>query len=297
MVNFAQLKTFVTVADCGSFSDAARVLGISQPSVTMQMQALEADCSAQLLDRAHRKVTLTEAGAALLVHARRILAEVDAARASLDALSATLSGSVTIAASTTPGQYLLPRLLGRFLAENPGVRIVLRVYDSAEVVAQLEAGEADIGMTGVEQRRGGVRFEPLGSDDLVLICPPGHPAAKAPVDSFADIAGEPFVMREEGSGTRAAAEKVIREAGVDPAGLRSVMQLGTNEALVSAVEGGVGLAIVSAHVARKAVELGSVQLVEGAGFPAQRPLFLALPSRAPSRAVAEMTRYLRAKLG
>lgn len=294
-MNIAQLKTFVTIADRASFSEAAKALGISQPSVTMQMQALEADCGTQLLDRAHRKVQLTRSGGALLPHARRILAEVDAARASLDALATTVSGSVTIAASTTPGQYLLPRLLGTFLAENPSVRVVLHVHDSAEVVAQIEAGEADVGMTGA-QSVGKVTFEPLGSDDLVLICPPGHPAAHEAVRSFADLAAEPFVMREEGSGTRAAAEKVIRDAGFDPAALRTVMQLGTNEAIVSAVEGGVGLGIVSGQVAGKAVELGSVKLVEGAGFPARRPLFLALPTRVPSRAAEELVRFLREAL-
>ena len=295
-MNVSQLRTFIAVVDHGSFSEAARVLGISQPAVTMQIQALEADISATLLDRGYRKVLLTEAGQALLPHARKVLAEIDDARHSIDAVSTTVGGRLAVAASTTPGQYLLRRLLSGFLRQYPEVGVTLRVYDSADVVAHVEAGEADLGMTGAEVHGARVIYEHLGTDDLTLICPPDHRlAAQGPV-SFSGLTGELFIVREQGSGTRMAAEDVIRRSGVDPGELDVVMELGTNEAIVSAVEGGMGLGIVSLQVARKALDLGTVSEVHGAGFPVRRPLFLVLPRRALSRAGVALADHLRAEM-
>lgn len=292
-MNISQLTTFVAVVDHGSFSEAARVLGISQPAVTMQIQALEADIDSTLLDRGYRKISLTEAGQVLLPYARKVIAELDEARTSIEQLSDVVSGRLTLAASTTPGQYLLPRALGGFLHVNPSVGVTLRVYDSAEVVEQVASGEADLGMTGAEVHGVRVLYEPLGVDELALICPARHRLATQKRVTFAEVAEEPFIVREGGSGTRMAAETAVRRSGVEPADLNVVMELGTNEAIVSAVEGGMGLGIVSLHVAEKALKLGTVAQVHGAGFPVQRPLFLVLPRRTLSRAADALADHLR----
>lgn len=295
-LNISQLTTFVAVVDHGSFSEAARALGISQPAVTMQIQALEADIDATLLDRGYRKVSLTEAGHVLLPYARTVIAELEEARQSIDLLSDVISGRLTLAASTTPGQYLLPRALGSFLHTNPEVGVTLRVYDSAEVVDHVESGDADLGMTGAEVHGARVLYERLGTDELALICPARHPLATAEGVRFAQVAEEPFIAREGGSGTRMAAEAAIRSHGIDPVDLNVVMELGTNEAIVSAVEGGMGLGIVSTQVAAKALELGTVAQVKGAGFPVERPLFLVLPRRTLSRASEALANHLRGVL-
>ncbi len=295
-MNVSQLKTFIAVVDHRSFSEAARLLGISQPAVTMQIQALESDIGAMLLDRGYRKVDLTEAGAALVPYARRILGEIEDARHAIDALSDTVTGRVAVAASTTPGQYLLPRVLGAFLKRFPEVGVTLRVYDSADVVERVEAEEADLGMTGAEVPGARVHYEQLGVDELVLICPPGHPLADKEAVNFSDVAAQPFIVREAGSGTRMVAEDLVRRAGVDPGDLDVVMELGTNEAIVSAIEGGMGVGIVSRQVAAKALELGTVARVPGAGFPVERPLFLVLPRRSLTRAADALADHLRATM-
>lgn len=292
-MNISQLTTFVAVVDHGSFSEAARVLSISQPAVTMQIQALEADIDATLLDRGYRRVSLTEAGHVLLPYARKVIAELEQARQSIDLLSDVVSGRLTIAASTTPGAYLLPRVLGSFLHLNAEVGVTLRVYDSAEVVEHVESGEADLGMTGAEVHGARVLYERLGTDRLALICPARHELASQEQVTFAQVAEEPFIVREGGSGTRMAAEAAIRKSGVDPIDLNVVMELGTNEAIVSAVEGGMGLGIVSTQVADKALQLGTVALVHGAGFPVERPLFLVLPRRTLNRAAEALANHLR----
>jgi DNA-binding transcriptional LysR family regulator len=295
-VNVSQLRTFVTVVEHRSFSEAARLLGVSQPAVTMQVQALEADVGATLLDRGYRKVELTEAGRTLLPYAQRVLAELEEARDSIDSLSGTVTGRLSVAASTTPGQYILPRLLGGFLAEHPEVGVTLRVFDTADVVAHVESGQADLGMTGAEVHGARVLYERLGSDSLVLICPPDHPLATKPKVLLADLTDEPFIVREAGSGTRMVAEDILRRGGVDPAEIRVVLELGTNEAVVSAVEGGMGLGIVSALVAGKALELGTVAAVREPSFPLERPLYLVLPRRTPTRAAEALANHLRGAL-
>lgn len=295
-MNISQLKTFVAVVDHRSFSEAARALGISQPAATMHVQSLESDVGAMLFDRGYRKIGLTEAGEALIPYARRILAEVDEARHTIESMGDVITGRVTIAASTTPGQYLLPRILGTFLAACPEVGVTLRVYDSADVVEHVAHDDADLGMTGAEVPGARVHYEQLGTDELVLICPANHRLAGGPPAAFADIAGEPFIVREGGSGTRIAAEEIIRRSGVDPADLAIVMELGTNEAIVSAVEGGMGLGVVSAQVAAKALELGTVAHVQGAGFPVARPLFLVLPRTTLTRAATALADHLRGAL-
>jgi DNA-binding transcriptional LysR family regulator len=295
-MNVSQLRTFVTVVDHGSFSEAARILGISQPAVTMQIQALEADLDVTLLDRGYRKIELTEAGRTLLPYARRVLEELEKARESIDSLTGTVSGRLSIAASTTPGQYILPRLLGSFLETYPEVGVTLHIFDTSEVIARVESGAADIGMTGAEVHGARVLYERLGSDDLLLVCPPGHPLAGKSNVLFTDLVNEPFVVRESGSGTRMVAEEIIRRGGVDPAELRIVLELGTNEAVVSAVEGGMGLGIVSALSATCALKLGTIALVREASFPVARPLFLVLPRRTPTRAAEALADHLRGAL-
>jgi len=295
-MSVVQLRTFVTVVDHQSFSEAARVMGVSQPAVTMQIQALEADVGATLLDRGYRKMSLTEAGRTLLPHARRVLAELDDARGAVQELSKTVTGRLSVAASTTPGQYILPRVLGGYLRQYHEVGVTLRVYDTAEVIDRVAAGEADLGMTGAEVHGARVVYESLGRDDLVMICAPDHPFAERKRIRMADVVEKPFIVREHGSGTRMIAEDIIRQAGVDPGDLHVVMELGTNEAIVSAVEGGMGIGIVSAWVADKALKLGTVARVPEPGFPVERPLYLVLPRRTLTRAADALAEHLREHL-
>lgn len=296
-MNLPQIRAFVMVIDHGSFSAAARQMGISQPAVTMQLQALEADLGVTLLDRTHRRVGLTEAGAAFLPHARAVLAELEVARENLERIADTVTGRLTLIASTTPGQYLLPRHLGGFIAENPEVNVSLAIADTADVVRAVADGEADLGMTGGTVKGPRVDFEPLSADNIIMVCSAQHRFASATRVSLDDVLCEPFVAREEGSATRQVAEDALSAIGADPRELRIVTELGTGEAIVSAVEGGLGLAMVSSWVACKALEAGTIATVPVAGFPVARPLYLVTPRTAPTRAAEAFLGYLREQLG
>ncbi len=295
-MNIAQLKTFLSIVERGSFSEAARTLGISQPAVTMQIQGLESDLGVTLLDRRYRRVELTEAGQALLPYAKRVLAELDHAREDITALSGTVSGTLRIAASTTPGVYLVPRVLAGFLACYPEVRVVITVHDTGEVVSAVESGAADVGIAGSRVKGARAVFEELGSDELVTICPPSSPLAGRRNVPVTDLTEVDWVSREPGSGTRAVREKALAELGVDPNELRTVVELGTGEAIVSAVEGGLGVAMMSRLVAEKALALGTVAEIELAGAPIRRPFFIVLPKGTHTRAAEAFARHLRDSL-
>lgn len=296
-MNISQLRAFVAVVDHGSFSEAARVLGLSQPAVTMQIQGLESDIGATLLDRRYRKIDLTEAGRELVPRARKVLEEIEQARQDIANLSDSVTGRLTIAASTTPGQYILPRLLGGFLRDYPEVGISLIVHDTAEVVEAVETGRAQLGMVGARVRGARATFEPLGTDHLIVICPPDSVLADAEGLLVGDLTEEPFIMREPGSGTRQVAEATLLAEGVDPDELRVVTELGTSEAIVRAVEGGLGIGIVSRWVAEKALQVGTVREAPVGGFPVERPFYLVTPRGSRTRAAEAFANHLRESLG
>lgn len=295
-MNVQQLRTFVAVVDHGSFSDAARVLGVSQPAVTMQMQSLESDIGATLLDRKYRRVEITEAGRALLPHARRVLEQLESARNEIASLSGTVTGRLTIAASTAPGVYVVPRLLGEFLQANPEVGVSIVVHDTAEVIEAVEAGAAHLGITGASVRGARVSFEELGGDELVLIGSPNNPLAGRKDVPLARLSDERWILRESGSGTRLMAERLVADHGLDPEELDVAVELGTGEAIVSAVEGGLGIAIVSRLVAQKALALGTVAELDVLGLPAKRPFYVIMPKGTPTRAAQAFREHLQASL-
>lgn len=296
-MNFSQLRTFVTVVDKGSFSEAARTLGISQPAVTMQMQALESDIGVTLLDRRYRGVDLTEAGAALVSHARRLLEGVEEARHDIASLSGRVTGRLAIAASTTPGDYIVPRLLGGFLAKYPEVRVSLSVDDSEQVIRAVEHGAADMGLSGIADDNAKAYFQEVARDEIVAICPPGWALASAKQVAFAELADVDWVTREPGSGTGQVVAHTLLAKGIDPHELRVLARLGTGEAIVCAVEGGLGIALVSRFVAEKALALGTVAEVRVKDTPIRRPLFAVLPKGTPASAAAAFVDHMSESLG
>ena len=296
-MNVTQLRAFVSVVDLGSFSEAARQSGISQPAVTMQIKALESEVGATLLERRYHRVNLTEAGHALLPHARNILAELGRAGEDIAALSDSITGRLVIAASTTPGDYVIPRLLGDFVRMHPQVHVEIAVHDTAGAVAAVASGEADLGVCGAETPSAKVVFEELGCDEIVTICPLDHPLAGQTDVPFSALAEADWVGRETGSGTGRTVRAALESHGVDPDELRVIAELGSGEAIVSAVEGGLGIAMLSERVASKALQLGTIARVEVEGPSIRRTFFIVVPNTTPTRAADAFRAYLREALG
>lgn len=291
-MNIQQLKTLVAVVDAGSFSKAARALGVSQPAVTMQVQNLEIDLGHSLLDRRYRRIELTEPGQMFLPYARDIIQGAERARIEMNALSGEITGFLHLALSTIPGDYIIPRLLGGFLELYPRIHIQISVGSTSEAIVMVEERKADIGMVGAIQKNVAATYHECGHDELILIAPPAHPLSGKKNVKLADVLDEPWISRIEGSGTRKSVSEIFHSSATATTEPTPIVELGTGEAVVSAVEGGLGIAIVSRYVAKKPLALGTVSEIMIPELPYRRPFYLAVPKRTPTRAALAFYDYV-----
>lgn len=276
-----RLKTFVTVARERSFTRAALVLHLSQSAVSQQVAALEQELAATLFDRSGRRVTLTPAGAALLERAAMLMAELDSARRAVAAAQGRIAGELRIASSLTIAGYVLPRALAAFRHRHPDVRVELRIRNTDTVVADLAAGEVDLGLLEGDIDAERILLEPLLEDELVVIARPGHRFARMDEIEPAALAAEPLVLRERGSGTRRVAETALAAHGLDPAALEVVAEISGIDALKAIVEAGFGISIVSMLTIKRELALGTLVARPLRGVPLRRTLSAARLIGAP----------------
>ena len=275
-MNLGHLRTFVTIVEQGSLSAAARALRISQPAVTKQVQRMESELGLSLLVRGpQRDVGLSPAGERMLAFAQETLARFDAFREEMATLQAIGQGTLALAASTIPGEHLLPGLLADFHAEYPQVEVHMSIADTAEVADKVLANEADVGVIGSAVAQSGLRLERLVSDTVVLIVPPDHPFASQGEIAVEELRGQPLILREEGSGTRRSVTEALATAGASLAPADVVLTLGSTQAIIQAVEQGLGLGFVSARACAQAEAEGRLAQVQLAGINLDRDLYLA----------------------
>jgi DNA-binding transcriptional LysR family regulator len=297
-MNLVHLRTFVTIVEQGSLSAAARTLRISQPAVTKQVQRMESELGLSLLVRGpQREVELTPAGQRMLVFAQETLARFDAFREEMATLQAVGRGTLSLAASTIPGEYLLPGLLAAFRVEYPQVAVQMSIGDTDEVASRLLADEADVGVIGSAVAQPGLRLERLVSDQVVLIVPPGHAFAGRDEITVEELRGQPLILREEGSGTRRSVAEALASAGASLAPADVVLTLGSTQAIIQAVEQGLGLGFVSARACAQSEAAGRLARGQLAGIDLQRNLYLAYqPQRAGDPLVARFLDFARSHL-
>lgn len=253
-----RLQIFRAVAELRSFTRAAERLHMAQPTVSQQIQGLEEELGVRLLDRSSKSVALTTAGRALLAHAGPLLQQIAEARRAVVQAAGTVGGRLTVGASLTIGQYLLPRELAGFRRDFPAVDVHLQILNTEQVVHQMQTGALDLGL--VEGPVPGPEFieEPFLEDEILFIAPPGHPWQAVSAISLDDLRTEPLILREAGSGTRQVVEEHLRAAGIDPAELQVVIEMAGTEAIKGAVEAGLGVAPISQWTIQKELRLGTL---------------------------------------
>jgi DNA-binding transcriptional LysR family regulator len=197
-----QLEALIHLVDQRSFSRAARKMHLTQPSLTKHIRNVESALGAKVVNRASRSLALTPEGKVLYDYARRIIRLRDEARERVLRLRETESGDILIAASTIPATYILPYAISGFRNKFPEIRTTVRTADSSDVIEMALGNGAEIGFIGKKPAAGKLTSEPLWKDRLVLAVPAGHPWAKRRSVRLADVSGQPFVLREKGSGTR-----------------------------------------------------------------------------------------------
>lgn len=282
-MNIAQLRMLIAVVEEGSFSSAARKLGVSQPGATMQVQSLEASLGQSLLIRHHRGIELSDAGKIFLPFAYETVKNYALACAEIDGLKADASGPLQLAISTTPGDYIIPALLSEFLKLYPNITPSMSVTSSRIAVSRVEDRIADIAYVGKKEDCVALDFIPSGTDELVLIANPKHPLAGKDTVSLAELAAQDWVRRPSDSGTQKVIVEFFDRQGIDANEFNYLVELGTGEAIVNAVENNMGIAILSRHVAARALESGSVVELAAEGLPIKRPFYLVLPRQGMSR--------------
>jgi DNA-binding transcriptional LysR family regulator len=244
-MNIEHLKTFQEVIRMGSFSEVAKKLRISQPAVSFQIQRLEQELGVRLIDRSQRAVTPTEAGKGLLRFAEAVESERNKLRYDLEQMQDEVSGELKIAASTIPGEYLLPPLLAKFKGLHPAVTIHLDVSDSLTVMGSIRENAYETGFCGVKPDGRDLESFKIGGDEIVLITAAEHPFAARGEIKPHDLEGEAFILRESTSGTRRSLEILLEKAGVATDKLKEYMVLSSPQAVVSAVAAGAGIAFIS----------------------------------------------------
>ncbi|KAA5605715.1 LysR family transcriptional regulator [Roseospira marina] len=264
-----QLRLFVAVAERQHLTQAARALNVAQSAASHAIAALEARHGTRLFDRVGRRIVLTEAGRAFLDQARLVLTQADRAERTLNEFGTLARGTLAVHASQTIAGSWLPRHLVAFRRVWPGVMVRLSIGNTAQVADAVDSGRADVGFV-----EGAVAAETLerrlvARDRLVAVVGPEHEWCGRESLDAATLASGAWVLREPGSGTRAALETALAGLGVPTAQLQVALELPSNEAVRAAVEAGLGATALSASVVAPSLEAGLLQ---------------ALPLRLPDRA-------------
>lgn len=257
------LEAFCAAVEEGSISGAARRMYLSQPSVSDRLAELEREARVPLLKRSRRGVELTDQGALIYERARKALDEMNALDGLLKTLRSRRSKRLYVAASSTLGEHLFPAWLRSFRARSPETVPELFVGNTQEVVALVGRGAVAFGVIEGEGKYESLESVPLLDDELVAVVAPHHPWARRPLDP-AELPEEPFVSREQGSGTREVIENHLAQLGVK---LDMRMELGSTSAIKEAIEAGLGFSILSRETIRLEVESGHLAVGEGFVIP------------------------------
>ncbi|MCL4470154.1 MAG: LysR family transcriptional regulator [Sulfuricella sp.] len=256
-----RLQVFYTVAKQLSFTKASEILFMTQPAVTFQVKQLEEHFNTRLFERSHSKITLTPAGRLAMEYAERILNLTAEMETRLTEMTGEVGGTLLIGASTTIAEYMLPRMLGDFKARYPQVQARLTVANSETIESKIADHTLDIGLIEAPSHLHNLKADECCQDELVMICSGQNGLCKLPSVSAEQLADQPYISREAGSGTREVVDDFFKRAGIQPEDLNIVMELGSPEAIKGAVEAGLGIAIVSRATILKEIKLGDLVAV------------------------------------
>jgi DNA-binding transcriptional LysR family regulator len=269
-VTVRQLQVFVEAADRLSLVRVAERLHLTPSAVSFQIKQIESQTGFALFERIGKRVHLTEPGKVLLGYARLVLRSLQEADEAMTALKGVSGGRIRLALVST-GKYIVPHMIARFRADAPRVQVSLREGNRSEVLGMVTGGDVDLAIMGQPPEGADVIATSFAPHPTVIIAPPTHPLASAPRLDPGMLAGEWFVSREEGSGTRLLAERFFRKAGFHP---RIAMESSSNEMIKQAVIAGMGVALISQHTVGLELSLGLLRPLAIEGFPLMRSWFV-----------------------
>jgi DNA-binding transcriptional LysR family regulator len=290
-LDLRKLEIFYWVAELQSFSQAAELLSLRQPTVSAHVQELEQALAGKLFYRVPGRVSLTPLGKLLAERAKTLLALKREAVAAVEQFHGTLSGELWVGGSTIPGEYLLPRKLGAFTKKFPEVKPILRIRDSAGIVEDVLDGKVELGFVGFKGEDSRLCFKTIWKDEMVLAVPKNHPWTRRKFVRLKDLSSEKFISREHGSGTLDSMQHLLtrgRRSSGHP--LNVSMELGSTEAVKGALLAGFGISILSRISIQHELSEGSIVEVPIRGLKMQRDIYELYHRRRPLHPIAQAFR-------
>ncbi len=285
-----QLEVFAVIARLGSFTRAAEELHLSQPTVSMQIKKLSAAVGLPLFEQIGKKVYLTDAGRALQTFAREIFEQFTRFEMVTADMKGLKQGALRLGVITT-AKYFIPRLLGSFCREYPGIEVSMKVSNRERIIERLMNNEDDLYILGQPPEEINAIAEPFLLNPLIVLAPADHPLARRKNISLQRLAEEPFLLREPGSGTRKATEQLFARHNLK---IKMRMELGSNEAIKQAVLGGLGISVLSRHTLALDIPADQVVILDVVGFPIERHWYAAYPNgKQPSVVAKTFLDYLK----
>jgi len=261
MLDAHQMNIFLIAAQTLNFSEAARRLHMTQPSVSQHIQSLEQQMGVQLFNRSGRHLSLTEAGEALFPNAREFVKQSQHIEEMMASLHGEVFGHLQFGCSTTAGKYILPKLLAGFRRLHPNVQITCHVQDSQTTLQMLIEGKVHLVLSHEQVAFKDIEFRKFMDDPILLVVYPNHPWAERGVIQTEELLDGEFILREEGSGTREVVAKALPEVGISLDQISKIMVIGNSEAISLAVQEGIGVAFLSHLVVTSPLARGDLKLV------------------------------------
>lgn len=287
------LKVFITVANTKNFSKAAKVLNLTQPAISFQIQTLEQYYQTMLFDRVNRHVKLTESGELLLEYAlsmNDLQAELER---KMQQLTGQVKGNLTIGASRTVGEYIMPYIVSAFKKEYPDVDIALEIYNTRQVENNIMNNTINVGLVESDISNKKLFYQDFLDDELVLIVSSNHRWASEETISLLELKDEPFIIREAGSGSRLVFEQALLDSDFDIENLNIIMEIGNITAIKTIVASGLGVSVVSKWAAEDMVNSGEICILRIKEFTIHRKLSIILNNDFfESEACSKFVRFL-----
>jgi len=296
-IDFRHLETFCRVAELKSFSKAADDLFLTQPTISGHILSLEQSLSLRLFDRRRREVRLTKAGEVFLEYASKILSSRKDLLNALSEFSLGIRGELSLGASTIPGEYLLPKLMGDFKKEHPDFVISLKIADTKEIVQYVLQDNVEFGIIGAKLNHPSLHYEKYEVDQIIVVASPDHPLVRKKRVNVEELLKEPWIIREDGSGTQMAVEKALRKKGKSLKQFNVVMEMGSTTSVKGGVKARLGLAFLSQRATEEELDQGFLFRIDVEGIePIVRQIYIVYHrGRTLSPIGMEFLRFLKRK--
>ncbi|MBU1171970.1 MAG: LysR family transcriptional regulator [Proteobacteria bacterium] len=289
-----QLNIFTKVVELKSFSKAGSAIHLSQPTVSSHIKDLEEHFDCRLIDRLGKEALPTKAGELLYGYAKRLLSLRDETETALSQFKGKTRGHLVIGGSTIPGGYILPQVIGKFLAQFPDVTMALEISDTDKIIASILDGQIEVGLVGAPNNDKNLMQEPLIKDELSLIIPGDHPWKNRKSIDPSMLKDEPFIGREHGSGTLKSLTQSLMDSGFDASILRIVATMGNTAAVRQGVKSGIGVSVLSPLAVEDDLKNGSLKALSIEGIDLTRHFYLTMhKAKTPSPLCKSFVDFLK----